>query len=604
MQPFVHCPLLIYNQMASTLSQSFKNLPANDTEISALKKLLDGDLEHRSFILRKQEQIQVQHSYAKKAAEVFADCLATTTAVKEAYATSMRSLEGLRTSLNNALNLYDGCEAILATISSTKAILATWTETVALTEKLLMHLDETTIQVETHLRMAAGEQAAHETAHQAASESLLHCTNFLDTVDQSIAEKKGALFGLRFVPTEILPQIFMEAVDARQREIINSLSSYFDAGKSYYDFTALSTTLNLVPFTLSATCKRWRAICQATPQLWRYARMPMLFNSSKIIGKAQFERCVLLAENQPLELTVYPCYDVTHQGATYPNVVLPPESQILRVNIVWYKADTIPHRIPSPVELCIVASADSPGYHMRPLPSELLVNTKRLRYKDVIPWYGVDRAGLQSLRIVLSRSGALPQIHYVLQHFPQLQELFLQINAAQSIPGCQAFTLPQLHTLSLTALAIPWVVSSFSSGWRLPRLARLVLIDINGSPSPWNTPDNSGQFSRITHIEVHAVSAPSVVAEFRPLFEVSTALCTTTLAGNAVEPMMKLLTLPTAMRVEKIILRDSDADGTTLRDYLVAISENGRGTSGMKVVWKDCPNFSGEYGKASGELHL
>jgi len=39
-----------------------------------LKKPLDSDLELRSFILRRQEEVQA-YTYATKAAEVFTDCL-------------------------------------------------------------------------------------------------------------------------------------------------------------------------------------------------------------------------------------------------------------------------------------------------------------------------------------------------------------------------------------------------------------------------------------------------------------------------------------------------------------------------------------------------
>ena len=594
--------------MASTLSRSFRNLPASDTEIFALKKLLNGDLELRPLLLHRQEEIQAQHSYSKKAAEVFADCLATTTAVKEAYATSMLSLEGLKTSLNNALNLFDGCEDILATISSTKGILVTWAETVALAEKLLTHLDETTTQVETHLCLAASEQAAHETAHHVASGSLRHYTNFLRTVDQGIAEKKGVLVGLRLVPTEILPQIFMEVVDARQHEINNSLSSYSDTGDSYSsrDLNEYSKTLNLVPFTLSATCKRWRAICQTTPQLWRYARVPTIVSTSngyKIIGKAQFKRCTLLAQRQPLELTIHPCYDVIHRGATYPNLVLLAESEILRVNIAWYGGHAIPCGVPSPVELYIVASANSPSHYVQSLRSELLVNTKKLRCTGVIPSLSNQPAGVQSLHIVLNKSGSLPEFN-IFQNCQQLQELSLEINVTQSFPFGSAFTHQRLHTLSLTMHALRWVLCAFSDGYRLPCLVRLVLIDINGTPSPWNISRSSDQFSHVTHIEVQAVSLPIAVAHIRPLFEVATALRTTTLVGNAVEPIMTSLSSSIATRVEELILCDSDADGTTLRDYLAAIVHNGGVTSGMKVVWKNCPNFSGDFGKASGELCL
>ena len=597
--------------MAPTVPNSVKNPLVNgiDLEMSTIKELLDGDLELKSVILRRQSEVQSRSSYAEKAASVFTDCVKKTNAVKDAYTACIQSTKTLNEALMNALNLSDDDKEVLATISSTKGILATWNEIKTLAEDMLARLDRAATEVETHLHLATDEQAAHHSAHIVASRSVLSCADILRVVDQSVAEKRGALSALRRFPTEILLQIFMEAIEARQSDIINSLSSYYDFESSPYDLelNTLLTTLNLVPFILSATCKRWRAICETTPYLWRYARVPMIVSTStgnKIIGKAQFERCILLAQKQPLELTVYPCYDVMRRGAMYPNLVLPPESQIFRVNIVWYNGYIIPRGIPSPVELCIVASANTAGDYVQTLSSELLVNTKKLRCTNMTPWFNNQPASIQSLHIVLNQFGLLSQINSILKDCQQLQELCVEINNAQSISSTLAFTLPHLHTLSLTAFSIPWVVYSFYSGWRLPRLARLVLIDINGSPSAWNISDNSGQFSHVTHIEVQAVSDPSVVAEFRPLFEVSTALCTTTLAGNAVEPMMKLLTLPTAMRVEEIILRDSDADGTTLRDYLVAVSENGKGTSGMKVVWKDCPNFSDEYGQASGELHL
>ena len=170
---------------------------------------------------------------------------------------------------------------------------------------------------------------------------------------------------------------------------------------------------------------------------------------------------------------------------------------------------------------------------------------------------------------------------------------------ALSIPDMWAFTYYQLHTLSLTGLALQWVVYAFSVGCHLlPLLTRLVLIDINGYPSPSDISNNGGQFSRVTHIEVQAVSAPGIIAWLLSLFEVATVLRTTTLAGNAVAPVLKLLTSSPPTRVGELILHDSNADGTMLRDYLVAIEEHNGGTSGVKVVWNNCPNFASEYNMA------
>jgi len=596
--------------MASTLSSGYKNFPANYTEMSALKKLLDGDREFRSSILRRQDEVQVQYTYAKKAADVFADCLATTRAAKDAYAASILSIKSLEKVLKNALNLYDNHHDILATLSSTKGMLVTWAKIVALTEALLVHLDKATPQVETHLHLAADEHAAHESAHIAASESMLSYNTMLREVGRSISKKQEALFGLRCVPTEILRRIFIEAVDERQHEIITSLSSYYDpAPSSYHDLGAISKTLNLVPFTLSATCKRWRAICQSTPQLWRYARVPMLsctISGDKVIGETQFEQCVLLAQKQPLDLTVYPCYYLNRYVATYPGLVLSADSQTLRANIVWHIGNVIPPGIPSPTELCIMASANSHVRYRQVLPMELLANTQTLRCTGLTP--RIDSAvGIQTLHISHSEAGpylSSSAFRYLLQNCPQLEELHLE-NVFYPLENHHAFdfTHQQLHTLSFMGFVLPWVMKAFAG--RFPHLSRLVLIDIDGCGYSWSPPHLiSDQLALLTHIEVHAVSEPSLVAPLRPLFEASTGLRTLTLVGSAVEPILSLLTLSAPKGVPELWLSHSDANGTTLQNYLAAIKSDGGGTSGMRVVWNNCPNFSGEYGRAFGELRL
>ena len=596
--------------MASTLSRSYKNIPANCTEMSALKKLLDGDLELRSFLLRRQDEVQAQYTYAKKAAEVLVDCLATTRAVKDAYEASILTTKALEKVVKNALSLYDNHRDILESISSTKGMLATWAEIVALTEALLTRLDKATPQVGAHLDLAADEHAAHESTHIVTSNSKLSCTKMLHEVDRSIAETRGALSGIRRVPTEILQQIFIEAVDARQHEITTSLSSYCDLSPYDHDLNELSKTLNLIPFTLSATCKRWRAICQSTPWLWRYARVPMIGYISpryKIIGKTQFEQCVLLAQKQPLDLTVYSCYNLNRPGAVYPTLVLPAGSQTPRVNIVWHRNNVIPPGVPSPTELCIVASANSPVPYVQVLPTPLLANTKTLRCTELTP--RIDAVvGIQTLHISLWKPGAfLPSTEFghLLQNCPQLKELRLENQVSPPMQSPIApFTHQQLHSLSLTVTLLPLVIQAFTAGCRFPHLSRLVLTNVNGHNPASNLHSISEQLSLLTHIEVHAASEPGFVASLRPLFDTSTALRTLILVGSAVEPMLRMMTPSAPKRGQELRLSHSNATGTTLRDYLAAIEGNGGGTSGMQVVWDNCPNFSDEYGRAFGELHL
>jgi len=335
---------------------------------------------------------------------------------------------------------------------------------------------------------------------------------------------------------------------------------------------------------------------------------PVRYNE-RIVGKAQFERCVLLARKQPLELTVYPCYQVLCGGAAYPDLALLAESQILGVSIVWHSDFAIPRGVPSTTELYIVASADSPAYPMQSLPTELLAKTKKLRCTEFTPQIG-SAIGIQTLHISLSKRGSRPSFQNLLENCPELKELHLEI-IDQAYPTMIHDTLPftrqQLHTLLLTGMALPWVANALFAGCRFPRLSRFVLTDLNGLDPAWDSRILhliSDQFSHITHIEVQAASKPNVVAHLRPLFDGSTALRTLTLAGNAVEPMLRSITFSPPKRVEELRSCNSNANDRMLRDYLAAIERDGGGTSGMKVVWNNCPNFSGEYGRAFGTLHL
>ena len=323
--------------------------------------------------------------------------------------------------------------------------------------------------------------------------------------------------------------------------------------------------------------------------------MPMVSytrQGNKITGRSQLERCVLLARGQPLDLTVYPCYDVTHRGTTYPSLALLAGSQIFRVNIVWHSNHAIPRGVPSPFELDIVASANSPTPYTQVLPTELLANTKVLRCTGLTPQIN-SAVGLNAMHISLSKQGALPSFRNLLQNCPQLKELALDIRARLT-PNNSAipFTHQDIQALRLTGMALPWIMSALSMGCCLPRLTHIILIDINGCDPAWTISPANGQFSHITYIEVMAVSAPSVLAHFRPLFEAATGLGTLKLLGSAVEPVLKLMTLSGPKRVDTLFLCNSNADSTTLLEYLAAIERDGGDTSRMKVAWNNCPNFS------------
>ena len=291
-------------------------------------------------------------------------------------------------------------------------------------------------------------------------------------------------------------------------------------------------------------------------------------------GKRQFEQCVLLTQKQPLDLTVYPCYNANHHGATYPNLVLPAGAQTLRINIVLHSNHAIPPGIPSPTELYLVASVNSPALNTQALPTQLLANTKMLLCKGLTPQID-SPVGVQTLHISHSQTGASLPFRDILQNCPQLEELHLENSLySQMSDSTSPFTHQQLHTISLKGITLPSVICAFEVGCRFPRLSRLVLTNINGLHPAWyhQRPCTSNDLlSQFTHIEVSGLSGPHGVAHLRLLFDASMALHTLTLVGAVVGPVLALLVWPAPKRVKELRSHNSDANGAILQSYLTTI---------------------------------
>jgi len=163
-------------------------------------------------------------------------------------------------------------------------------------------------------RNSAGQAVLqlHESLRAHAAQAAEHIETSLCTIYQSIDDKRlGVLHPLRRLAVEIFREIFQHAVEEERNDLIDLLA---------YNMLPAQRHLPTVAFNIAATCRHWREIATTMPRLWRYICAPWIATVqldgrvfSATVGRARFERCLALAGNTDLELTVrggqLPCWD-------------------------------------------------------------------------------------------------------------------------------------------------------------------------------------------------------------------------------------------------------------------------------------------------------
>lgn len=147
------------------------------------------------------------------------------------------------------------------------------------------------------------ELQLHESLRAHAAQAVGHIETSLSTICRSIDDKRlGVLHPMRRLAVEIFREIFQYAVEEEYNNLKQQLGN---------NVLPVQMHLPTIAFTIAATCRHWREIATAMPKLWRYICAPWVapvqLNGhlvQTIVGRERFERCLALARNTDLELTV------------------------------------------------------------------------------------------------------------------------------------------------------------------------------------------------------------------------------------------------------------------------------------------------------------
>jgi hypothetical protein len=479
--------------------------------------------------------------------------------------------------------VHSSYSAVLTAIPSTSELLTTWSDILRLTDEVSARLERAKLQAEVHLHLCATEQIAQESAAEAAKQSLQAIGVNLMSLKSSISQKRRKIYSIRCLPTELLQQIFNLLVEEKQASLNSRLRSSPSSLPAYTtDPAAMWKTINFVPINLSAICKRWRDICESTPSLWRFLRIPTTLHpdfNPWVIGELPFARSIANTNGQNLEITLYPSLKV--ETVTQALSTIPLEHSIARLNVIGDVK--IPPTLSSALSVWFIGHSGSSEVKIVDLVPTRLKRAQNLWCIERLPLIRNGPLLLRSLQVSLTNSCAFPNLGQLLTGSPVLQILELWFRVGVTYQGSTACTHRSLHTIGTTSCALPILQLSICDGVSIPAFRHFRLLDVDKQFAYLSADNNATTFALVTHLTVDAVSSPQGSVKIRGLLDIMNSLLTLRLKGTAVGSGLNGLCLEPVMRIPEVVLHDSVANCAPLREYLAKLAERRTGHEGCST---------------------
>ena len=537
---------------------------------------------------------------ARGAAQVTLDSSAHVISVLRPFVANLSSV----ISIHESDQIFGDLKRSLPSIDAAKR---SWESVADVVENLLVQIESLKSATLSHTECMARELGAHESVERQSQIFVDSLTQSIDALTCSITQKRIILRPIRRVPTEILEQIFeLATLDERlalRRELNFPITSYSEKKYVY-------RSIPRIPTILASTCRRWRTIALNMARLWSFLCVPRSVNRTPagflpkefVVGLSTFQQaksCIGAAE---CELVVGPSIDwgmVTEHLLSIPapqistmNIVLPPDrldfSQFPTPSVLRIFGETHYDWIQSTMSLPFVS-----------LPTSVLARTRELSCHHVVPAVDAPILSVTSLSLTLGRFARFPDLGLFLARFPNLTALILSSEFSSPYPQI-AFT-PLHHacvrTLSITETVIPHLCASLQRGaFSLPSITHFILLDITSSRV------NKGAWSRlqplvvnVTCFEIHAATQQNCGSDIRQLLDVMPLLQQFSLFDTALDNGLRALLLAPMKRIGKLIVAESETDGTDVKSYYDALRSGSVDRSDdnpdISIQFMNCPHI-------------
>ena len=457
--------------MTSNLLEMCGNRMALEEEANALREAVKKE---RSTVEYLKCQYQEQKSAIEKkqrTASAFSHSKEGIISLQQATKQLLQSIEHIQTTFKSVLPSQQH-EEVASRIPATDQFIVDWQVALDCLSNASNIIEQRLSATAERARANQVQLTLHDSLRAHAAQAVDRMDAIIRELEHSIEDKRfGILHPLRRVSSEVLKEIFEYAVDEEHAELMNDIASD----------TRTFEHLPSVAFHISATCRHWREIAIRTPKLWRYIcapwkgiwHEPSLFGSSlKIIGRIRFLRCLELAGERGLELSL--------RGENWElwKHILMGECTKQWSHIRIINVTKIPSRIPTTSRLSIYSSNNAPK--TIELPNHLVSPLIFLSCSGIIPQFSSRAAKLTTLDIYLPRKPFL-DLGMLLNCLPSLSRLTLNCDRDYNPSFTRARTVKvhdTLEILSITSQVLPYLASElhFIS---IPTFSVLEILDLH-----------------------------------------------------------------------------------------------------------------------------
>ena len=435
------------SSMESNLLNVCGNRSPLEEEVKALQEAIESEKSIAESLKCKYEEQKSAIEANQRIASAFNHSKEGIISLQQATKQLLQSIEHIQTTFISILPSQQH-EEVASRIPATDQFVVDWRVALDCLSNASRILEQRLSATAERARASQIQLTLHDSLRDHAAQAVYRMDVVIRELNRSIDDKRlGILHPVRRVPPEILRKIFEYAVDEEHAKLRNDTNS---------------TTIPLdchptIAFHISATCRRWREIAARTPKLWRYICAPWessLGNSCRTVGRARFLRCLELAGESGLELTLrnkeLECWEPVLTGEC--------TKKWSRITIVATK--DIPSRLPTTSRLSVYSP-----YYLGPkvivLPGNLLSSLIFMSCSRIIPQFTSPAAKLTTLDIYLPHTWQPPDLGVLLSLLPSLSQLTLNCDQHHEFISSTVNRIVRVHdtleSLSITSQVLPYL---------------------------------------------------------------------------------------------------------------------------------------------------
>jgi len=540
---------------------------------------------------------EIQWKDARSAVDWLSSALDVTRVVRDSSADVVSVLSSFVGDLSSALSIHGSdCSVgdLEQSLPSSGPAKQSWESVAGIINTLLNQIGHLRSAADSHIKCLDAELEAQNMIPQQSQMALVTLTNRIDPLYHSMNHRLNILQPIYRVPAEILGLIFEQAT-LEERIAVRA----FRSDNDYLSLDDLYSTIPRIPTILASTCRRWRTVAFNMTRLWNFLRVPTFDTYHHppgyvhtVTGISPFRQALSHLGASSCEVVVVPTAD---RDVVYEYLYSIPRSQISVFTIMMSDSRDFTHIPPARVLRIYVKGAkdqfnDSGGrwvFDDYTVPAYVLANTRELECHHTTVGANVPIHSVTSLSLNLNECDVdTIQLNDIFSGFPNLTAFTLNAIGYQ-YPAWISFDHPHIRKLSVSNSVIQNICQQGEV--YLPSLTHFILLDIYPRKYTHELGRLQSLFVTVTHFDVRKGGEWNCGSYIRQILDLMPFLQQFSVFGTTVECCLDALLIAPIKQVDKLVILDSETDGSDVNAYYEALGFESTNCLGISIHFVNCP---------------